>query len=52
MPLFAMLHWYAFLWHDYADDTISAARMPVKYALRDSFGLRDLIQDTKDTLGG
>ncbi|KAF2257828.1 DUF300-domain-containing protein [Lojkania enalia] len=52
MPLFAMAHWYAFSWHDYADDTISAARMPVKYALRDAFGPRDLIQDTKDTFGG
>ncbi|KAF2004557.1 DUF300-domain-containing protein [Amniculicola lignicola CBS 123094] len=52
MPIFAMAHWYAFSWHDYADDTISAARMPVKYALRDAFGPQDLIQDTKDTFGG
>lgn len=52
MPIFSLAHWYAFSWHDYADDTISAARMPVKYALRDAFGPRDLIQDTKDTFGG
>lgn len=52
MPLFAMSHWYAFSWHDYADITISAARMPVKYALRDAFGIRDLIEDTKETFGG
>lgn len=52
MPIFAVTHWYAFSWHDYADDTISAARMPVKYALRDAFGPRDLIQDAKDTFGG
>lgn len=52
MPIFAVVHWYAFSWHDYADQTISAARMPVKYALRDAFGPRDLIQDTKDTFGG
>jgi hypothetical protein len=45
-------HWYAFSWHDYADDTISAARLPVKYALRDAFGPLDLIQDTRDTFGG
>jgi hypothetical protein len=51
MPLFSLAHWYAFSWHDYADDTISAARMPVKYALRDAFGPRDLIEDTKDTFG-
>lgn len=52
MPLFAISHWYAFSWHDYADITISAARMPVKYALRDAFGVRDLIEDTKETFGG
>ena len=52
MPLFALAHWYAFSWHDYADSTISAARMPIRYALRDAFGPRDLIQDTKETLAG
>ena len=34
------------------DDTISAARMPVKYAFRDSAGIRDLIEDTKQTFRG
>jgi hypothetical protein len=52
MPAFAMAHWYAFSWHDYADVTISAARMPVKYALRDAFGPMDLMQDTKQTFSG
>jgi len=52
MPIFAVAHWYAFSWHDYADVTISAARMPVKYATRDAFGIRDLIEDTKETFGG
>ncbi|OQD71437.1 hypothetical protein PENPOL_c001G05745 [Penicillium polonicum] len=52
MPLFAMAHWYAFSWHDYADPTVSAARMPVKYALRDAFGGRDLVEDTKFTIRG
>jgi len=52
MPIFAISHWYAFSWHDYADITISAARMPVKFALRDAFGIRDLIEDTKETFGG
>ncbi|KAH7371403.1 organic solute transporter Ostalpha-domain-containing protein [Pyrenochaeta sp. MPI-SDFR-AT-0127] len=52
MPLFSLAHWYAFSWHDYADDTISAARLPVKYALRDAFGPLDLIQDTKETFAG
>jgi hypothetical protein len=52
MPIFAVAHWYAFSWHDYADVTISAARMPVKFAVRDAFGIRDLIEDTKETFGG
>jgi hypothetical protein len=52
MPLFALGHWYAFSWHDYADNTISAARMPMKFAFRDAFGVVDLIQDTKDTFVG
>ena len=52
MPLFAIGHWYAFSWHDYADVTISSARMPVKFALRDAFGPRDLIEDTKETFRG
>jgi len=52
MPIFAFAHWYAFSWHDYADETISAARLPVKYALRDAFGPLDLIQDTKETFAG
>jgi hypothetical protein len=52
MPAFAIAHWYAFSWKDYADVTISAARMPVWYAVRDAFGIRDLIEDTKETFMG
>ena len=52
MPIFAITHWYAFSWHDYADKSISAARLPVIYALRDAFGPQDLIEDTKMTLRG
>lgn len=52
MPIFAISHWYAFSWHDYADVTISSARMPIKYALKDAFGVRDLIEDTKETWRG
>ncbi|EEH36275.2 DUF300 family protein [Paracoccidioides lutzii Pb01] len=52
MPIFALTHWYAFSWHDYADPSVSAARMPVKYAIRDAFGIRDLIEDTKETFRG
>lgn len=52
MPAFAIAHWYAFSWHDFADSRVSAARMPVKYAMRDAFGIRDLIQDSKETFTG
>jgi hypothetical protein len=52
MPFFAIAHWHAFSWHDYADPTISSARMPVKFALRDAFGVRDLWEDTLITLRG
>ena len=52
MPLFAISHWYAFSWKDYADSTISDARMPMRFALRDAFGPRDLIEDAKETWSG
>ncbi|KAI1877234.1 uncharacterized protein JN550_001306 [Neoarthrinium moseri] len=52
MPIFAVAHWYAFSWHDFADNSISAARMPVKHAARDAFGVVDLIEDSKETFRG
>ncbi|GAB7359131.1 hypothetical protein MBLNU230_g5198t1 [Neophaeotheca triangularis] len=52
MPLFAVSHWYAFSWKDYADRTVSDARMPMRFALRDAFGPRDLIEDAKETFSG
>jgi hypothetical protein len=52
MPAFAIAHWYAFSWHDFADNRIASARMPVWYAIRDAFGIRDLIQDSKETFMG
>ncbi|RYO91066.1 hypothetical protein DL762_002362 [Monosporascus cannonballus] len=52
MPAFAVAHWYAFSWHDYADNTVSSARLPVKYAFRDAFGVVDLIEDSKETFRG
>lgn len=52
MPIFAVAHMYAFSWHDYADNRISAARLPVWYACRDAFGPRDLIEDSKETFSG
>ncbi|KAK0883533.1 hypothetical protein LTR87_002809 [Friedmanniomyces endolithicus] len=52
MPLFAISHWYAFSYTDYADRTISDARMPMRFAFRDAFGPRDLIEDAKETFRG
>lgn len=52
MPIFAVAHWYAFSWHDFADNSILSARMPIQHALRDSFGIRDLIEDSKETFRG
>jgi hypothetical protein len=52
MPGFAIAHWYAFSWHDFADNRIASARMPVLYAARDAFGILDLIQDSKETFKG
>ncbi|KAI0379778.1 DUF300-domain-containing protein [Hypomontagnella monticulosa] len=52
MPAFAVAHWYAFSWHDYADNTVSSARLPVKFAARDAFGILDLIEDSKQTFRG
>lgn len=52
MPIFAVAHWYAFSWHDFADNNILSARMSLGHALRDAYGIRDLIEDTKDTFRG
>lgn len=53
MPLFALLHMYAFSYTDYIDPLhVFSARLPVKYALRDSFGFRDVLQDSVLTLRG
>ncbi|KAI0711759.1 organic solute transporter Ostalpha-domain-containing protein [Earliella scabrosa] len=53
MPLFAIAHMYAFATRDYVDpDTTFVARMPVFHALRDAFGLKDVVEDVKVTLRG
>ncbi|TFK47286.1 DUF300-domain-containing protein [Heliocybe sulcata] len=53
MPLFAIAHMYAFSHRDYIDPhTTYVGRMPVWHAFRDAFGLRDVIEDTKQTLRG
>jgi len=52
MPLFAIAHWYAFSHADFRDYTISTARLPVLYALRDAFGFVDLWVDCVDAYQG
>lgn len=53
MPLFAFAHWFAFSYKDYIDkDVHFVARMPMYYALRDSFGMLDVLEDSKATLRG
>jgi hypothetical protein len=52
MPLFAIAHWYAFSHADFRDFTISSARLPVLYALRDAFGFVDLWMDLVDAFQG
>ncbi|KAL5530346.1 hypothetical protein ACEPAF_6604 [Sanghuangporus sanghuang] len=53
MPLFAIAHMYAFSHTDYIDRNLMyAARMPMYYAFRDAFGLKDVIEDAKATLRG
>ncbi|KAI0746309.1 organic solute transporter Ostalpha-domain-containing protein [Daedaleopsis nitida] len=53
MPLFAIAHMYAFSSRDYEDpDRAFVARMAVFYALRDAFGIKDVVEDVKITLRG
>ena len=52
MPAFAVAHWYAFSWKDFANNNIQSARMPLGHAFRDAFGPKDLIEDSKQTFRG
>lgn len=53
MPFFAIAHNYAFSYKDFLDFDLSfVARMPVTYAFRDSFGHKDVLEDSKATLRG
>ncbi|RUS16620.1 organic solute transporter Ostalpha-domain-containing protein [Endogone sp. FLAS-F59071] len=49
---FAVAHSYSFSYEDYIDPDIHSARMKIFYAIRDSVGLKDVMRDTVDTLGG
>jgi hypothetical protein len=53
MPLFALAHSYAFSHTDFVDRRMTwVARMPIWYALRDAFGVKDVVEDTMATLAG
>ena len=53
MPFFAIAHMFAFSHTDYIDKDIHyAARMPFFYAVRDAFGLLDVLEDSRATLHG
>ncbi|KAI7884531.1 DUF300-domain-containing protein [Lichtheimia hyalospora FSU 10163] len=48
----AIAHSYSFSYEDYYDRNVHSARMPIMYAIRDSFGLKDVLMDSLDTLRG
>lgn len=53
MPFFAIAHNYAFSYHDFIDPHHTfVARMPMYYAFRDAFGVKDVVEDSKATLRG
>ncbi|CAL1710429.1 unnamed protein product [Somion occarium] len=53
MPFFAIAHQYAFSTRDFVDPHAKyVARMPVFYASRDAFGVKDVAEDIKATLKG
>ncbi|CAG8502393.1 5482_t:CDS:2 [Ambispora leptoticha] len=48
----AIAHWYAFSYQDYYNPYVLSARMPMKYAFKDAIGMKDVIEDTLETLRG
>ncbi|KAI8087800.1 organic solute transporter Ostalpha-domain-containing protein [Gilbertella persicaria] len=52
MVPFAIAHAFSFSYEDYFDQTVHSARMPIRKAISDSLGLKDVMMDTLDTLQG
>ena len=52
MPLFAVAHWYAFSYRDFQANIRTSCRLPIKDAVRDAAGCRDLWCDIKMSLRG
>lgn len=50
---FSIGHWFAFSYQDYSSDAmIGFGRLPVSYAVRDAFGITDLVTDFRSTFYG
>jgi len=53
MPFFAIAHLAAFSHRDYIDKKLAyVGRMPMRQALRDAFGFKDVLEDVRATLNG
>ncbi|KAI0300067.1 organic solute transporter Ostalpha-domain-containing protein [Multifurca ochricompacta] len=53
MPFFAIAHLVAFSHRDYVDKKLAyVGRMPMRHALRDAFGFKDVLEDARVTLNG
>ncbi|KZV62240.1 DUF300-domain-containing protein [Peniophora sp. CONT] len=53
MPFFAIAHMYAFSEQDYVDKDITfVGRMPIRYAIKDAFGHKDVMDDLRNTVRG
>ncbi|KAI7870669.1 organic solute transporter Ostalpha-domain-containing protein [Spinellus fusiger] len=48
----AIAHSFAFSYEDYYDLDVHSARMPIFSAIKDSFGIKDVVMDTLDTFRG
>lgn len=53
MPIFAVAHMYAFAPSDFMEKHLHyVARMPMLYAFKDAFGVKDVVEDSRATLRG
>ncbi|KAI9281461.1 organic solute transporter Ostalpha-domain-containing protein [Sporodiniella umbellata] len=52
MVPFAIAHSFSFSYEDYFDTSVHSARVPIRIAIQDSLGLKDVYMDTLLTLRG
>ncbi|KAL0086648.1 organic solute transporter Ostalpha-domain-containing protein [Phycomyces blakesleeanus] len=48
----AIGHFYSFTYKEYLNPDVHTARMPLRVAIRDSIGLKDVLMDSRDTFYG